>query len=58
MSLFPIPAKVVKKLDKLRKNFLWKMEGNMYIKVGKGNKTKFWKDDGIHQTPFSELFPD
>ena len=58
MSLFPIPAKVVKKLDKLRKNFLWKMEGNMYIKVGKGNKTIFWKDGWIDQTPLSELFPD
>ncbi|WMV31780.1 hypothetical protein MTR67_025165 [Solanum verrucosum] len=148
MSLFPIPAKVVKKLDKLRRNFLWKsnkegkgynfvnwknvllskergglgirnlrlqnesllmkwlwryteedaalwkevivakygelnswctkitsepygvgvwrtirnlwpqMEGNVYIKVGNGNKTKFWKDGWIDQTSLRELFPD
>ena len=29
---------------------LWPpMEGNMYIKVGNGNKTKFWKDGWIEQ---------
>ena len=30
----------------------------MYIKVGNGNKTKFWKDGRIHQTSLRELFPD
>ncbi|WMV31778.1 hypothetical protein MTR67_025163 [Solanum verrucosum] len=38
---------------------LWsQMEGNMYIKVGNGNKTKFWKDGWIDQTSLRELFPD
>ncbi|KAG5622408.1 hypothetical protein H5410_007626 [Solanum commersonii] len=34
------------------------MEGNVYIKVGNGNKTKFWKDGWIDQTSLRELFPD
>ena len=38
---------------------LWpQMEGNVYIKVGNGNKTKFWKDGWIDQTSLRELFPD
>jgi len=39
MSLFPIPAKVVKKLDKLRRNFLWKSN-----KEGKGYNLVNWKN--------------
>ena len=39
MSLFPIPAKVVKKLDKLRRNFLWKSN-----KEEKGYNLINWKN--------------
>ncbi|WMV24199.1 hypothetical protein MTR67_017584 [Solanum verrucosum] len=39
MSLFPIPVKVVKKLDKLRRNFLWKSN-----KEGKGYNLVNWKN--------------
>jgi len=38
MALFPIPAKVVEKLDGLRRNFLW--NGN---KEGKGYCLVNWK---------------
>ncbi|WMV41703.1 hypothetical protein MTR67_035088 [Solanum verrucosum] len=38
---------------------LWsQMETNLYIKVGSGTKTKFWKDVGIDQSPLRDLFPD
>ncbi|WMV11987.1 hypothetical protein MTR67_005372 [Solanum verrucosum] len=38
---------------------LWsQMETNLYIKVGSGTKTKFWKDVWIDQSPLRDLFPD
>ncbi|WMV55343.1 hypothetical protein MTR67_048728 [Solanum verrucosum] len=37
---------------------LWsQMETNLYIKVGSGTKTKFWKDVWIDQSPLRDLFP-
>ncbi|WMV11771.1 hypothetical protein MTR67_005156 [Solanum verrucosum] len=36
---------------------LWsQMETNLYIKVGSGSKTKFWKDVWIDQSPLRDLF--
>lgn len=32
------------------------MEENVILKVGNGNKFKFWKDGWIDQNPLSELF--
>ncbi|CAN4108069.1 unnamed protein product [Withania somnifera] len=38
---------------------LWtRMEENVFIKVGNGSKTKYWKDVWIDQAPLRELFPD
>ncbi|KAF3647188.1 putative TMV resistance protein N-like [Capsicum annuum] len=38
---------------------LWpKMKENLFIKVVNGNKTKFWNDVWIDQSPLRELFPD
>lgn len=49
MSLFPMPSKVVKKIDRLRKNFLWKggkeVEGNGYCLV-KWNNVMLSKERG------------
>ncbi|WMV09473.1 hypothetical protein MTR67_002858 [Solanum verrucosum] len=37
---------------------LWpQMEANLYLKVGNGNKTKFWKDGWVNQTSLKNLFP-
>ncbi|WMV33859.1 hypothetical protein MTR67_027244 [Solanum verrucosum] len=44
MSLFPIPISVVKKLDRLRRNFLW--FGN---KKGKGYHLVEWKTAQLHK---------
>ncbi|KAF3677743.1 putative small nuclear ribonucleoprotein G [Capsicum annuum] len=38
---------------------LWgSMEENLTLKVGDGNKSRFWKDTWINQSPLSEIFPD
>ncbi|WMV26208.1 hypothetical protein MTR67_019593 [Solanum verrucosum] len=38
---------------------LWNsMEENVFLKVGNGNKIKFWRDGWIDQIPLSESFPD
>ena len=34
------------------------MEENVLLKVGNGNKIKFWRDGWIDQVPLSESFPD
>ncbi|KAG5576514.1 hypothetical protein H5410_056648 [Solanum commersonii] len=36
----------------------WRKEGIKHVKVGNGNKTKFWKDGWIDQTSLRELFLD
>lgn len=38
---------------------LWQlMEDNIFLKVGNGAKTKFWRDRWFDQTPLNEAFPD
>ncbi|WMV25622.1 hypothetical protein MTR67_019007 [Solanum verrucosum] len=38
---------------------LWiSMEENVFLKVGNGNKIKFWRDGWIDQIPLSESIPD
>jgi len=38
---------------------LWNsMEENVFLKIGNGNKIKFWRDGWIDQIPLSESFPD
>ena len=34
------------------------MEENMLLKVGNGNKIKFWRDGWIDQVTLTESFPD
>ncbi|KAH0765964.1 hypothetical protein KY285_001835 [Solanum tuberosum] len=69
MSLFPLPKKVLKKLDKLRRNFLWHgcKENNGYNLVkwdttlnnsGRWEKTKFWEDAWNNQSPLKDIFSD
>lgn len=34
------------------------MEADLFIKVGSGSKTKFWKDIWIEQSSLRDVFPD
>ncbi|WMV18940.1 hypothetical protein MTR67_012325 [Solanum verrucosum] len=70
MSLFPIPAGVTDRLDRIRRKFLWQgnkdrkgvlwddFKINTKVKVKNGEKTSFWEDDWHEMGVLRNIYPD
>ncbi|KAF3652458.1 putative midasin-like isoform X7 [Capsicum annuum] len=68
MSLFPIPKSIEKRINLLRRTFLWngnkEQKGynlfleNIQLKVGNGLKIEFWNEHWIGERSLKFLFPD